>query len=227
MSAQINLYHPRYLKQRDLLALANVVGAAVALLVTLGAFGAWAGRDAAARQAEAAAAEVTLKQVKEQFEAQTKAAAIRKPSPQLAAEVASAEALLARREQIIKLLEGGGMGSTTGFADYLRGFARQVTEGLWLTGFTIGGGGKDMEIRGRLIDGAALPEYIRRLGTEKVFQGRSFAALTLNRPDAPVASASQAQPATPGGAVSPAPTLPPRYVEFVLTPTLENAGSKQ
>lgn len=225
MSAQINLYHERYLKQRDLLALANVVGAAVALLVALGAYGAWAWRDAAARQAEAAAAEVTLKQVKEQLEAQAKAASTRKPSPQLAAEVASAEALLARREQIVKLLEGGDMGSTAGFAEYLRGFARQAPEGLWLTGFTIGGGGKDMEIRGRMLNGAALPEYIRRLGTEKAFQGRSFAALTVNRPDAPVAPASQAQP--PGGAVLPAPTLPPRHVEFVLTPILENAGGKK
>lgn len=226
MSAQINLYHARYLEQRDWMTLANVAGATVALLVTLGAVGGWAWRDAAARQTEAAAAEVTLKQVKDQFEAQTKAAAVRKPSPQLAAEVASAEALLQQREQILRLLESGVIGTTAGFADILRGLARQAPEGLWLTGFTIGNGGKDMEIRGRMINSAALPDFIRRLGTEKAFHGRGFAALTLDRPEAPVAPASRAQPATPGSAVSPAPTFPPRPVDFVLTPTLETPGGK-
>lgn len=216
MSAQINLYHERYLKQREWLTLTHVVAATVALLVALGAAAGWAWRDAAARQTEAAAAEARLKAVKDE----TAAVAGRKPSAQLAAEIAGAEALLARREQIVKLLEGGVIGNTAGFSDYLRGFARQAPDGLWLTGFTIGSGGKDMEIRGRMLNGTALPEYIRRLGSEKAFQGRSFAALTLNRADAQPAPAAAA-----AGAAS-SPSAPaPRYVEFVLTPTLE--GGKQ
>jgi hypothetical protein len=37
MSAQINLFHPRFLKQRDLLTLGNVALAAVALYTALAA----------------------------------------------------------------------------------------------------------------------------------------------------------------------------------------------
>lgn len=216
MSAQINLFHPRFLKQRDLLTLGNVALAAVALYTVLAAVGAWTWREATTRREAAATVETQLKSAKEKVAAATKAAAIRKPSPQLTAELDSAEGLLRRRGDIARLLEGGAIGSTGGFADYLRGFARQVPEGLWLTGFTIGSGGNDMEIRGSMLNAAALPEYIRRLGTEKAFQGRNFAALTMNRVDPPVAGPRAAQ----GAAVASAPTLAPRAIDFVLMPKL-------
>jgi hypothetical protein len=223
MSRQINLYHPRYLKQKERLTLANVVAAGAALLLLLGIAGTWGARQAAERGGTAAAAEQQLKAVKAQFEAQTKAMAESKPSPQLVAEVAALDAKLQGRERIAKLLEGGEIGNTAGFSGYLRGFARQTADGLWLTGFTIGSGGNDMEIRGRMLSGSALPEYIRRLGSEKAFQGRSFAALTLNRPEPPAAAPAAAT----GGAQQPAPPPVSRFVEFVLTPRLETpAGGK-
>jgi len=216
MSAQINLYHPRFLKQRDLLTLGYVALATVALYAMLAAAGGWAWQNAAARKAAALVAEAQLKAAKTEVDAATKAAATRKPSPQLIAELSSAEGVLHRRVEIARLLESGAIGSTGGFAEYLRGFARQVPEGLWLTGFTIDSGGNGMEISGSMLSPAALPEYIRRLGTEKVFQGRNFAALTMNRPDLqPVPRA-----ASQGAAVSPAPTPGPRAIDFVLMPKL-------
>lgn len=213
MSAQINLYHPRFLKQRDPLTLGNVALAAAVLYALLAAAGGWAWQDAATRKEAALAAESQLKAVKQQVEAATQAAAVRKPSPQLSAEADSAEGLLRRRDEIARLLESGAIGSTGGFSDYLRGFARQAPEGLWLTGFTIGAGGNDMEIRGSMLNPAALPDYIRRLGTEKVFQGRNFAALTMNRADA----APAIRPAGQGVAVAPAPIVVPP-IDFVLMP---------
>jgi hypothetical protein len=222
MSRQINLYHERFRKKREWLTLANVATAGGVLALALAVAGAWAWREAAVRGAEAAAAEARLKTVKEQFDAQSQAAASRKPNVQLAAEMANAEIVLQRREQIARLLEGGAIGNTGGFSDYLRGLARQAPAGLWLTGFTIGSGGNDMEIRGRMLDGALLPDYIHRLGSEKAFQGRSFAALTLNRPDARTTPAA----AAPAAAVPPAPTLSPRHVDFVLTPRMDAPGGK-
>lgn len=216
MSAQINLYHPRFLKQYDALTLGNVALAGALLYTTLAAAGGWVWQDAAERKAAAAAAEAQLKVAKAQVEATTKAAAIRKPSAPLVAEADNAELLLRRRGDIARLLESGAIGSTGGFAEYLRGFARQVPEGLWLTGFSIGASGGDMEIRGSTLNPAALPDYIRRLGNEKPFRGLSFAALTMNRDDPPAA----ARPAAPGAAVSPAPTLAPRPVDFVLMPRM-------
>ena len=229
MSAQINLYHPRFLRQRDVLTLGNVALAVALLYAVLVAAAGWTWQDAAARKEAATAAEAQLKAAREQVEVATKAAATRKPSPQLTAEADGAEALLRRRSEIARLLESGAIGSTGGFTDYLRGFARQAPDGLWLTGFTIGAGGADMEIRGSMLNPAALPDYIRRLGAEKAFQGRSFAALTMNRADPPAA----VRPVGLGAAVPPAPsardtapgsaggiTFAPRPVDFVLMPQL-------
>lgn len=213
MSAQINLYHPRFLKQHDPLTLKNVAIAVVALYAVLALAGGWIGTNAAQRRDAASLVEAQLKQVTDQVAAETAAAENRKPDPRLLAELQSLENLLERRGQIALLLESGSVGSTGGFTEYLRGFARQVPEGLWLTGFTIGSGGNDMEIRGSMLAAVALPEYIRRLGAEKVFQGRSFAALTMNRAEPPVAD-----PATVV-AVSPAPTSV-QPIGFVLMPTL-------
>ena len=212
MSAQINLYHPRFLKQRDLLTLGNVVLATVTCYVALAAAGGWAWQDAARRGAAAATAEAQLKSAKDQVEAATKAATARKPNAQLVAELESAEGLLRRRGDIARLLESGAIGNTGGFAEYLRGFARQTPQGLWLAGFTIGSGGNDMEIRGRMLNPAALPDYIHRLGTEAAFQGRSFAALSMNRGDP-----------TPAAAVPSAPTSAAGPIDFVLMPRLVEA----
>lgn len=214
MSAQINLYHPRFLKQRDLLSLGNVALAVVATYAVLAAAGGWAWQNAAMRQEAATVAEARLRSARAQLEAETKAAAARKPSPQLVADLENAEGLLRRRVEIAGLLESGAVGSMGGFAEFLRGFARQAPEGLWLTGFKIGAGGNDMEIRGSMLNPTALPDYIRRLGAEKVFQGRNFAALTMNRVDpAPAVS-----PVGQGAAVTPAPTSAARPIDFVLMP---------
>ncbi len=216
MSAQINLYHPRFLRQRDLLTLGNVAIAVAVLYGVLALAGAWAWRDAAARKDIASGAEAQLKVVKDQVAAETKAATTRKPSAQLTTELERGEAVLRRSGEIARLLESGAVGSTGGFADYLRGFARQVPEGLWLTGFNIGTGGADIEIRGSMFNPGALPDYIRRLGSEKAFQGRSFAALTMNRAE-PVAAV---RPAAQAVGVSAVPSLEPRPIDFVLLPKL-------
>jgi hypothetical protein len=216
MSAQINLYHPRYLRQRDPLTLINLVLVAGVCYLLLAAVAGWAWQGMAQRRDAAAAVEGQLKLVREQFAASTKAAAQRRSDPGVQAELARAEALLRNRSEIARLLEGGAIGSSGGFADFLRGFARQTPDGLWLTGFTIGTGGNDIEIRGSTLDAALLPDYIRRLGTEKAFQGRSFAALTMNRPEPAVVPATAAR----ASGVVPAPTSALRPIDFVLLPKL-------
>lgn len=223
MSAQINLYHPRFLKQNDPLSLGNVAIAALVLYLLLAAAGVWSWDEAEARKAAATTAEAQLKAAKERLEAITKAAALRKPNAQLIAELENAESVLRRRGDIARLLESGAVGSTAGFAGYLRGLARQVPEGLWLTGLKIDSGGNDMEIRGKMLNPAALPDYIRRLGTEKAFQGRSFAELTMTRPESaplvrPPAQGSVA--AVPGSAPTAVPAPVSQPVDFALMPKL-------
>ena len=222
MSAQINLYHSRFLKQRELLTLHNVALAAAAVYGLLAVLGGWAWQNAATQREAANTAEAQLKLTKDQVDAATKAAAVRKPSPQLAAELESAENMLRRRNDIARLLESGAVGNTGGFSEYMRGFARQTQDGLWLTGFSIGAGGNDMEIRGSMLNPGALPDYIRRLGGEKAFQGRNFAALSMNRADSTPGAV-----ATGGTAVAaPAALLVTRPIDFVLLPNKTPDGKE-
>jgi hypothetical protein len=223
MSAQINLYHPRFLKQRELLTLLNVVLAAIAVYSLLALVGGWAWQNANTKRESATAAEAQLKLTKDQVDAAIKSAATRKPNPQLAAELEGAESMLRRREEIARLLESGVVGSTGGFSEYMRGFARQAQDGLWLTGFSIGSGGNDMEIRGSMLNPGALPDYIRRLGAEKAFQGRNFAALSMNRPDQASGTGPATSTASPAAATAaPVQAVVARPINFVLLPSKAN-----
>lgn len=230
MSAQINLYHPRFLKTHDWLTLGNVLVVAAVCYLLLIAAGGWAAREAATNGAKAAASEAQLASVMAEV-AVAKAASTRQPDAALAAELAAAEASLRRREEISRLLTSGVL-QTSGFAEYLRGFARAAPDGLWLTGFSIAGGGSEMEIRGSMHNAAVLPEYIRRLGSEKIFQGRAFSALTMDSDEPLTAPTATTTPIKPGG-VSSAPStsglksLPAPVIDFVLSPTLPGAGNTE
>lgn len=236
MSAQINLYHARFLKVHDWLNLNNLALAAVTLLSILGVTSFIAHRDLSQQQSQAVAISSELEAVNLALD-QANQLASRPANSQIVAEVNHAQAALARREEIARLLESGAIGNSGGFSVYLLGFAHQVPVGLWLTGFTLGAGGNDMEIRGSTVDEKIVPDYIRRLGSEKIFQGRQFSALSLQRDVTADAgsmhnttSTAQATVANTA-AVSPAPTFggaaaQPKHVNgsrrpihFVLTPT--------
>jgi Tfp pilus assembly protein PilN len=215
MSAQINLFEPRFLKQRDVISLGNVAALAIVTYLALAAAGTWAWHNAASRKQAAANAERQLKAAKDQVEAVTKAMG-RKADPGLIAEAERIEAMVRRRAEIARMLDSGAIGNSAGFAEFLRGLARQVPGGLWLTGLSIGAGGQDVEIRGRTVDPAALPEYIRRLGTEKSFHGRNFAALAMNRQAAVPAQAAAVKAGSAAAVVAAA----PQPIDFVLSPRL-------
>ncbi|MFA7278508.1 MAG: PilN domain-containing protein [Sterolibacterium sp.] len=224
MSQQINLLNPIFRKPFDWLTAKPVAIATCLMLVTLGAVGAWVTTQADNQERLASQRAEALKSAQERMTAIAKSIAESKPNAQLAGELANLQASLKSREEIIKVLEGGAIGTSIGFAEFLRGFARQTPSGLWLTGFTIGAGGDEMEVRGRMLNPAALPEYIRRLKTEKVFQGRSFASLTIQRPEEvkeqKIVATPPAANAKPSTSVASAPASPPSFVDFVLMPSI-------
>lgn len=235
MSAQINLFDPRFLKKRDPLSLANVVIASVAVYALVAAGGILANQMERQKKAAAAATEKQLTTLREQLAATANIAGQRAPNPQLVAELAAAEAALRRRRDIVQQLDRSDGAATEGFAEYFRGLARQVPDGLWLTGLTIESGGSDIEIRGKALEPTALPHYIRRLASEKAFQGRYFAALSMNRADAALPSGPSVAPGTtqaratavvPAAAMAPGASQQtrPKVVEFVLTHKLGVEG---
>lgn len=127
------------------------------------------------------------------------------------------------------MLDSGALGSTQGFAPVFVGFSRLASADLWLTGFSVSHGGADIEIRGRMFDAARLPAYVQRLSAEPAFQGRRFAALTLQRqtPEAEATAGSAAVPVPTGTAATVPVATGPRFVDFVLRSERGGAETKE
>lgn len=219
MTQYINLYDPELRRGQQPVS-ALQAGATLGLVVVVMlAAAAVTGFQAGRLARESAQLESELAAQRDKVAAVGREIAARQADPVLAGELAAVEAKLATRRQVMALLEGGALGNTKGFADYLRAFSRQALPGLWLTGFDVGGGGAEMAIHGRVVEASLLPRYVLRLKDEPVFRGRSFAALKMDAAeDKPAAdataappSAKQANPAAPGD-----PRPPLRFVEFEL-----------
>jgi len=239
VSQQINLYDPALLRKRELLTALNLAAASGALVLLLGVWGGLARSQLGALEGENRVIDPQVKALQAQKDVMTAQLAAMKPDPQIEAELAAARARLDLHTRQVGELKKGIGTESGGFAEYLRGFARQTPAGLWLTGFAIGDGGASMEIRGRMMDPALLPEYIRRLNGEQAFKGREFSALKVSQgklEEAPAGSAPPAAqppastppsgspkaPATPAAsAPAPAPAASAAFYEFSLVPTLK------
>ncbi len=219
MSQQINLYDPALLKKRELLTATHLAATALVLLVGMGGWGASIRGQLAALEAESQSVSPKVKSLQDLKASLDQQLATVKPDPRLEAALASARTVLGLRGEIVAVLKKGVGSESLGFAEYLRGFARQSHSGLWLTSFNIGENGANMEIHGRMTDPALLPDYIRRLNSEKAFKGRAFASLTISSGKA--AQSEGAAAAAPAPA-SPAATAAGRaaFHEFVLIPSL-------
>jgi hypothetical protein len=217
MTHYINLYDPALMRQRQWLTAANLLFAVAAIFFVMLLWGAWARIQAGSLADEAASLDERTRTAREESVALASQIASRKPDPKLELDVAAAKELLGMREGILGALGQGAVSDSVGYADYLRGLARQSVSGLWLTGFSVGPDGGRMEIRGRTLDPALLPEYIRRLNAEPAFRGHRFAALSVAVPPPP-----------PGATPDTAESAAPKFLEFALVPEVEpeRAGAR-
>ena len=234
-SQQINLYEARLRPRHELPVARNLAMATLLVLALLTGGALWV-RSGAQSKAEALALlQKQLASEQAQLAELSKSIAGRRVSSVLAAELETARAALALRNEVVAVLDSGSLGNTSGFSAIMQGFARRSQPDLWLTGFSVSSGGEEIEIRGRLLDPARLPAYMQGLRSEPVFAGRRFAALEMKGVD-------PLEPKAESAASSPAPAADssveeaklPRFVEFVLrsekvagADAAENSGVKQ
>lgn len=200
MSQQINLYNPLFRRRRagfDAAAMGWMLLALVAALVALDAYARHRVGVAAER---AAAAQRDLEADQAKLAKLTAELAARGKSRLLEEQMQRAEAELAARRQLKAAFEASALGSTEGYSRYMRAFARQALDGLWLTGFTLEGAGAAIALSGRVLQPELVPGYLARLAEEPLLKGARFGALQLSRP-APREGA---------------PAAVPRWVEFQL-----------
>lgn len=208
MSQQINLLLPELRPRHDWLAFTSVMGMAAAGLAIIAVAAAWGFYQVRGLTATQAAREGEVKALQQQVQSVNQLIASRKGSPALQEEIDRLKDMLQQRDAILKVVEAGKLDPGAGYAEVMRGFARQTVDGVWLTGFSLTSG--DALIRGRLADPSLLPQYIKRLNGEAVFQGRRFATLNMSESLSGTATAAA-----------------PRYTEFVLNSELAKPEGKK
>ena len=178
---QINLYQDVFKKTKVLISAQQVLFAGAALLLLLAGV--------------ATFDYIKLQQLKSEL-AQTKAEQIEKYA-QLASlqeqvqqrqknkkllhqiEVITTE--IANKQKVMQVLTSQQFGNTAGFAEHVKGLARQRIEGMWLTGLSISQGGEQLGLKGLAEHAKLLPQYLQRLSSEEAFLGKEFETLKMSR----------------------------------------------
>ena len=194
MSQQINLFSEGLLKKRKIrysvTTMLQVLGLIVVGAVLIYGYLVY---QTGVLAAQAAESEKKLASEQARLNKLTSELTPQQGSAQLETEIKKAEAQLKARQDMVEALKQGGViGSTEGYSEYMRAFARQSVKGLWLTGFKIVGAGTEMEITGRTVRAELVPIFVQRLSGEPVMKGRQFASLRISLPQQATSAAKPA-----------------------------------
>jgi len=215
MAQQINLFNPAFRKQRQHFSAVTLLQALALLVAGIVAFYGYAVYETRTLARVSVETDRQLKAQTAQVLKLTQELSPQGRSRMLEDEVTRAAARLKQREEMLATVRTGGLGNTEGFARYLLAFARQHVNGVWLTGFSVGGDESQLLLAGRVLHAELVPAYIRALNREDVMRGRRVTELRMTareQREAPPTAAPGTNPAAPT-----APATPTRYVEFTLT----------
>ena len=180
MSQQINLFNPQFLQKKkhfSAVTMAQSLGLLVLGIAAFYGYASWQDRNLARQAAESSRAYDMQKQ---QF---GKAAAELNPEKleaQIDQDLRNAEAAIALRRALLGEIQAGA-GAPQTYSEYLRAFARQTVQGLWLTGIQIGEAGGQLSLNGRALQADLVPVLISQLRREAVLRGRPLEALVITR----------------------------------------------
>lgn len=233
MTQQINLYNPALRIRREWLTgkwLLNGIGILAVLLGLYGGAVRWENQKLA-EEASRSGAELGQRQA--ELARLNEELAQRKVDRETEALLLRAEAALQGRERVREALESGALGSSEGFAEFLRAFARQAQDGLWMVALQMAEGGRNITLEGRTQNPDRIPAYIRGLNGEPTLRGRSFEAMNVrlvaedDKPAAgsarPVAQGEQGEQGGQGDQGGAAKL--PAYHEFMLAASGAKGGS--
>ncbi len=182
MSQQINLFNPIFKQQKKYLSAVTMAQALGLILLGALLLSGYAMYRSTRLNAQAVlmsnqliAAQATLAKVDVDY-------APRGKNKSLELEIQKTETGLKSLQQVSEILAQGDLGNTQGYANYMRAFARQIMDGVWLTGFSIHGAGTEIGLQGKALNPELIPAYIGRLRSEPVLQGKSFSRLEMQVP---------------------------------------------
>jgi len=211
VSQQINLFNPIFLKQKKHFSAVTMVQSLGVVLFACALLVVYANLQLKERDGQAAASANQLLKAREQLITLATQFAPRQTNAALDDDIKKAQADVDSLQQVFDAMQGGALGNVKGYANYFRAFARQIVDGLWLTGIAIDSGGRDISLQGRTLNPELVPAYLSRLKSEPDIQGKSFSSLSMQLPKAPAIGDPDGKAS--GNAKAPG---PPAYIEFSL-----------
>lgn len=213
MSQQINLLNPGLMTQKQpFSALALLQTITVVILGVILITG-YAHYQTMRLQATADQVSQQLHEAEQQIAKLRATAGVVSKRPILEAELKQLDADLQMKRRIAVILQNSDFGHTAGYSGYLTAFARQIPEGAWLTGFTIGGDGSEIGLRGRAVRPELVADYVNQLKREKIMQGKDFTTLQIAQPSSEAGAANKSGVA---GKNDPSASNKVAYLEFEL-----------
>lgn len=183
MTQEINLLGPHLRRRRTSASSAIVLGPVLLLAVVIGlGLGVYFKHQVRDLRARHALAEEDIRKSQEEQRKLAQDVAQIKKDPALEAEAVQLEKRLLAVQLDLAALNDGAIGDTRGFSDFMRALAHQGVDGVWVTGFNVGAAGKDIAISGRALRAELVPAYLKRLGQDPYFSGRTFASLDVAQP---------------------------------------------
>lgn len=195
MSQQINLFNPAFRKQREWFTALMLVQSLAALVLVMAAVYGYQVRQVMLLEKQIRSGAATLVQEQARLVKVAAEHAPRQKNAALEMQAQEMEQQIKGEDAVLEVLQGGSLGNTQGYSGYMRAFARQAVNGLWLTEFAIKGAGQEMLLGGRTLRPELVPAYVQRLNREPATQGRDFAALEMQRPKVEPASRDKPQKA--------------------------------
>ena len=205
MSQQINLYNPLYLRKEKHFSAVTILWSLLALTVAMLCYAAYVSYAIRGPEERFRFYDAMVKSKRSEMIDTDARYSPEGRNKQLEANVKTLDAKLASRKEVWRALNSVELGTGAGFADYLEAFSRRAVAGVWLTGFSIGGGGGDLTIRGRVLQPELVSTFLTALGREDIMRGRKVVELKLD------ARPLQVQGETPAGQK---PAAPVQFVEF-------------
>jgi hypothetical protein len=181
VSQQINLFNPQFLEKEkyfSAVAMTQALGLIVLGMAAFYGYALWQEGSLTRQTGESGRA---YEQQKQQFAKVTAELSPEKRETQLDQDLKSTEAAIALRQSLLRELGAGSSARPAGYSEYLRAFARQTVEGLWLTSIQIAEGGAQLTMSGRALQADLVPVLIARLKQESVLKGRPLEALAITR----------------------------------------------
>jgi Tfp pilus assembly protein PilN len=182
VSQQINLFNPIFLTQKKYFSTIAMVEALGMLLVGAALVCGYAAYQATKLRQEAEQTTKQLAVAQQQLVEVSAKYGVKPKNQSLEQQVKKTEGDIQSLRQIFDILQKGDIGNTKGYSGYMKAFARQIADGVWLTGITLVGAGNEIALEGRAVQPELVPAYMNRLKREPLMQGKSFGTLEMQVP---------------------------------------------